>query len=285
MIRSLKANELTEMYLTFVNAFSDYPVSFKLTKEHFVRKFVQKLNIDFPLSSGAFDYSGAMMAFIFTSVNHYNGKKTAYNGGTGVRPNHRGQRITQSMYEYLIPKFKSEQISQCVLEVLTQNKKAIKVYQNIGFEKTQLFKCFKLQSENIISRKSPAVDLEIFNVNTPNFATYRKFNSYTPSFLDSSKLLVHNLANETIVEARFEGNCVGYAIFQPSIGRISQIAVQSTMRNMGVGSALIKYIFETSAQKALTILNVSDQANESLQFFEKMGFENQIDQYEMTLTL
>lgn len=284
-IRSLKANELTDMYLTFLDAFSDYPISFKLSKEHFVRKFVQKLNIDFPLSSGTYDYSGALTGFIFTSINHYNGQKTAYNGGTGVRPRHRGQRLTQSMYEFLIPKLKDEHVTQCVLEVLSQNDRAIKTYERIGFEKTQYFKCFKLQSESIPVTRLPSIDLELFNVHTPDFKSYDKFNTYAPSFLDSSKLLMHNLANETIVEARYESNCVGYAIFQPSIGRISQIAVDPKIRGMGVGSNLIKYIYDTSAQKALTILNVSDKAEETLKFFIKMGFENELDQFEMILAV
>lgn len=284
-IRSIKANELTEMYLTFLDAFSDYPVSFKLSKEHFVRKFVQKLNIDFHLSSGTFDYSGAMMAFIFTSVDYYLNKKTAYNGGTGVRPRYRGQKITQSMYEFLIPLFKREQITQCVLEVLVENTKAIKTYEKIGFEKSQVFKCFKLASGKLNAVKAPSVNLEIFNVNTPNFNTYNKFNNYFPSFLDSSKLLIHNLANETVVEARHQGACVGYAIFQPSIGRISQVGVDPDKRNMGIGSSLIKYIFDTSNQKSLSILNVSDQAVDTLQFFENIGFKNELDQYEMVLEI
>lgn len=284
-VRSLKAQEVTDMYLTFLDAFSDYPVSFKLSKAHFVRKFVQKLNIDFHLSAGTYDYSGAMLGFIFTSIDSYNGKKTAYNGGTGVRPRHRGNRLTQNMYEFLIPKLKDEQVNQCVLEVLTQNEKAIKVYENIGFEKSQLFKCFKLPIERITIPKSPDLDLQIYNVNIPDFHTYDKYNSYHPSFLDSSKMLSYNLPNETIVEARYGGECVGYAIFQPSIGRISQIGVDPKKRQMGIGSSLIKYIFDTSVQKSLSILNVNHEAKETLKFFTKMGFENQLDQFEMTMNL
>ena len=284
-IRNLKANEVTEMYLTFLDAFSDYPVPFRLSKEQFVRKFVHKLNIDFPLSCGAFDYSGALIAFIFTSINYYQGRKTAYNGGTGVRPSYRGNKLVQKMYDILIPKLKEAGISQSVLEVLVQNERAIKIYEKVGFKQSQLLKCFKLNSEVLTPTDKLKVRLEIFNVNSPNFQTYDRFNSYTPSFLDSSKMLLHNLANETVVEARHEGNCVGYAIFQPSTGRISQIGVDASTRQMGIGSALIKYVYETSTQKALTILNVSDQARETLSFFERLGFVNELDQYEMTLNL
>ncbi|MEL7002153.1 MAG: GNAT family N-acetyltransferase, partial [Bacteroidota bacterium] len=262
-VRNLKAGELTDMYLTFLDAFSDYPVSFQLSKEHFVRKFVQKLNIDFPLSSGVYDYSGALEAFIFTSVNFYQGKRTAYNGGTGVRPRKRGNRLTQAMYEFLIPKFKREGIYQCVLEVLTQNSTAIKAYEGIGFERTQVFKCFTLRSEHLNSGNYPKVALELFNVNQPDFNTYEKFSDYSPSFLDSSNLLRHNLANEIVVEARHDGTCVGYAVFQPSIGRISQSHL-----------VLIQLIFKTHFLKEIQGFNCICTNVQNGQGFLGAGIKN-----------
>lgn len=282
-LRSLKPLDLTEMYIAFLDAFSDYPVSFKLTKEQFVRKFVEKLKIDFSLSIGAYDYD-ALTGFIFTSVNHYEGKLTAYNGGTGVRPNYRGNKLTIQMYDYLKPLLRERKIKQCVLEVLTENTRAIKAYEQVGFESTKYFKCFKLSQTPTKSRDSNFT-LNIFSKSYPDWHTYEKFSEYNPSFLDSQQMILSNLANEEIIEAHHENQCVGYAIFQPSFGRISQIGVHPDFRNKGIGSAIIAYIYDRSLQKNLTVININKEAKNTIAFFSHIGFENQLNQYEMVLTL
>jgi ribosomal protein S18 acetylase RimI-like enzyme len=285
-IKPLRPLDLTEMYLTFLDAFADYPVPFKLTKEQFVRKFVQKLKIDFNLSVGAFSYDGAMAGFIFSTVNYYEGKLTSYNGGTGVRARYRGQQLTSRMYEYLTPLLKKQSIKQCVLEVLTSNARAIKAYENIGFEKTRLFKCYNLSKKppKLNKKDNLSID-ELITVKYPNWDAYEKFFDHQPSFLDSTRMITDNLANETIIEARSQDQCVGYAIYQPSFGRISQVGIDRNMRRKGIGAAIINYIYQSSNQKSLTVVNVNDEAESTKLFFESLGFENQVDQYEMILSL
>lgn len=281
-LRSLKPLDLTEMYIAFLDAFSDYPVAFKLTKEQFVRKFVEKLKIDFALSIGAYDYD-ALSGFIFTSVNHYNGKLTAYNGGTGVRPAYRGNKLTTQMYNYLVPLLQERKIKQCVLEVLTENKKAINAYKQVGFVPTKYFKCFKLSTS--LLKRPLDLSLDIFSIARPDWHVYEKFSDYTPSFLDSPQMITSNLANEEVIEAHTENKCVGYAIFQPSFGRISQLGVHPHFRNKGIGSAMIAYMHNRSLQKELTVINIDKEAADTLNFFSRIGFDNQLDQYEMVLSL
>lgn len=284
-MKALKPVDLTEMYITFLDAFSDYPIPFKLTKEQFVRKFVQKLKIDFGLSSGAYNYDGSLAGFIFTAINYYEGQLTAYNGGTGVRPRYRGFRLTTQMYEYLIPLFQEKNIKQCVLEVLTSNSRAIKAYEGIGFVKTKLFKCYVLNENQPSFKDVKAKSFEIIQVKYPNWNLYERFCDYQPSFLDSSRMIADNLANETIIEARENDVCIGFAIFQPNFGRISQIGIEHSNRRNGIGSGLMEYIYESSVIKKLTIINVNDEASGTKEFFSSLGFENQIDQYEMIMPL
>lgn len=283
-IRSLKPTDLTEMYIAFLDAFSDYAIPFRLTKEQFVRKFVEKLKINFALSAGAFAYDDTLAGFIFTTVNYYEGKLTAYNGGTGVRPAYRGYKATAKMYDFLVPMFRERKIRQCVLEVLTNNRRAIRSYGAIGFQKTKYYSCFKLENKDF-KVQPPAIPLEIFSVKFPNWDVYEVFAEQNPSFLDSSLMINDNLANETIIEAHYEGRCIGYAIYQPAFGRISQIGVAPEMRGKGVGANIVQYIFATCQQKSLTVINVEKSAATTQNFFLNLGFLNQIDQYEMILSL
>lgn len=282
-VRNLRPSDLDQMFLGFMDAFDDYPVQFRMTKEQFVRKFVQKLKIDFKLSCGVFD-DDRLVGFIFSTVNYYENKLTAYNGGTGVIQAYRGKKITKQLYSFLIPKFKEKGVEQGALEVLASNDRAINTYLSLGFEKSKQFACFKL------NQKEPKYPLggqivSIKPVIKPDWYVYEKFHSYSPSFLDSPLMINQNLSNESVIEANLQGKCVGYAIYQPALGRIGHIAVDESVRRSKIGSSLIQYIFETSKNKNLTMINVNDEAQETINFFDSLGFERYIDQYEMTLKL
>lgn len=280
-IRSLTPKDLNEMYFAFLDAFSDYPVSFRLNKEQFVRKFVEKLKIDFPLSLGAFDYQ-ALAGFIFTSVNYYENKLTAYNGGTGVRPNFRGRKITNQMYKHLIPKLKEQGVKQCVLEVLMQNEHAIKVYKSIGFFESRILLSFILKDE-ILEGNKGSLKLEVLKSYQPDWNMYESFWDYHPSFLDSIGMIMENLANEEIIEVRYEEETVGYVIYQPALGRLSQIAVRKDMRGKNIGTNLMKQVYQGSYTQRLSVINVQEDDEGMIKFLEKLGFDNQLNQYEMIL--
>jgi len=280
--RSLQAEDLTDMYLAFLAAFSDYPISFQLTKNQFVRKFVKKLNIDFELSIGAFHQNDTLAGFIFTSVSEYQNKLTAYNGGTGVRPKYRGNKLTYHLYDYLLPKLKERAIEQCVLEVLVDNERAIKAYNNIGFKKVSLLKCFKA-TDRSLREATPSIDHEIVSVYSPNWETYKFYSDRNASFLDTNTLVDKNLDLEQISEVHVENECVGFIIFQPSTGRIGQFALSGPYRSKGLGLSLLNHVYHNSEQKSLTVLNVNEEAKEIIGFLEYIGFENQINQYEMVL--
>ena len=282
-IRCLSPKDLNVMYFSFLDAFGSYPIPFRLNKEQFVRKFVQKLKISFPLSAGAFDYD-AMAGFILTSVCTYNGKLTAYNGGTGVRPSFRGNRLTSRMYDFLIPRFKEHGVKQCILEVLIGNSFAIKAYESIGFKKECILSCFKLQEE-MPYKKLAADNLEIRKISKPNWILYEEFQDFHTSYLDSTEMINQNLLNEDFIEARIDEEILGYAIYQPGFGRLSQLAVKTCRRRQGIGSAIMRYILSTSRNKELTVINVNEDDVALIKFLEALKFQNHLNQYEMRMQL
>ena len=282
-IRSLDEKDLPEMFRAFKSAFSDYSVPFDLSEEQFLRKFVDKLNINFMLSAGAYS-DDRMAGFIFSSINKYEGLFTAYNGGTGVLPEYRGKGITYRMYDYLLPLFHKEAVAQCILEVLTSNQKAINVYKNIGFQITRNFKCYKFNPASPVSDKENIL-VQVRRVESPDWKTYTKFFDYIPSYLDSRAIIQNNISNEVIIEAELDEKTVGYAIFQPIAGRISHLAVDTEHRGNGIGSMLLRRIYTDSLNKSLTMLNVLEEASNVHGFLIKSGFENDIDQYEMRMRI
>lgn len=283
MIRSLGLEDLDTMYAAFKYAFSDYPIHFKLSREHFRKKFVDNLDINFPFSAGAF-YSETLVGFIFTSSSQYEGKRTAYNGGTGVIPEFRGNGLVQKMFKYLLPMFTENEFQQCILEVLVNNHAAIKVYKKIGFVKTRDYKCFKLNPLNFTVGEV-STDIVIQQITNPDWDRIIKYLDYIPSYLDSLEMINKNIKNETILEAFFNSQPAGYAIYQPATGRICQIAVEKSFRNRGIGKALMLHIYHHSDTKLLTIINVDCKSESMLIFLLNIGFVNQFDQYEMRLII
>jgi ribosomal protein S18 acetylase RimI-like enzyme len=283
IIRSLNYLDIPAMHRAFLCAFSDYTLDFNLTEEKFVKKFVEKLNIDFDLSAGAF-VDNEMVGFIFTSAGMYQGKLSAYNGGSGVIPEYRGRNLTVQLYHFLIKKFKEAGVQQCVLEVLTYNKPAIKSYSKVGFKRNRLLKCFKLELGELNQSKANS-QVVIERKFAPNWELYNSFASIRTSFLDQTYLLARNMANETLLEAYVDGDCVGFAIYQGDLGRISQFGVKKEYRRKGIGAAMFLYMLNHCDTKYLTVLNIDDKDDGTKKFLKKIGFLNKVDQYEMIYKL
>lgn len=281
-IKTLEPELLTDMYLTFLDSFSDYQIPFKLNKKQFVDKFVKKLQIDFDYSVGVWDEKQGMVAFIFTSISTYQTKITAYNGGTGVRPSARGHGLVRKMYDFLIPLLKKKGVQQCVLEVLVQNEQALRAYESVGFTKSNHFKCYKLEKPDLRFAKLSNVSFAVRS--TPQTALYTTFIDDSASFLDT---LIFNddLDRVKVIEAYDKNKCIGYLIYQPGFSRINHLAVSPIYRRSGVATGLVNELILQEEVEHITVLNVAEDSQTLNAFFKKMGFENQLNQFEMKLPL
>tara|TARA_R110002096_G_scaffold242109_2_gene434098 strand:+ start:1246 stop:2106 length:861 start_codon:yes stop_codon:yes gene_type:complete len=281
-IRPLQHNDLRQMHRSFLEAFSEYPVPMQLSYSLFKKRMLGKLNIRFDLSFGAFS-GQKLVGFIFHSLNEYKGITSIYNGGTGVIPGHRGNRLTRQLYLAFREKA-GTQAKRCVLEVITVNEVAIKVYEEIGFRKVGFYNCYKLNKI-----------LEPSNLNQEEFLIacgslsrkdlYQQLDSVETSFSDTFDQLAYNAASETFVECRSGGRVVGYIIFQAQSGRITRMAVDASLRRKGIGTRLVYEAYIQSGKKNLTAINIPEAAKDIAGFLLNAGFENQVDQWEMELTL
>ncbi|MFT6865506.1 MAG: ribosomal protein S18 acetylase RimI-like enzyme [Cyclobacteriaceae bacterium] len=273
-------NKLPELFKAFVSAFAENTVNFKPTIEEFRRRVFEKLNVEKSISELLIHDSDGVVGFMLHSTGIYNGVRTAYNGGMGIIPSHRGNKISQPMYENLFTEFRKQEINKVALEVITTNKPAICLYESLGFRYKRQLKCFRL-----IDKIEPAqskIEIKSSEVLKPD---YHSFWSYQTTFLDSNNQLAHNLKNETILEGYLNGHLAGYIIFQPTIGRISQLAIHPESRGHGVGKLLILKAREKSLQKNLTVMNIPEEEESSIKALQKIGFKNEVDQYEMELII
>jgi len=272
------------LHQAFLQAFADYSITINLDANQFQRRFLEKLQLDFEHSAVAV-HGNQIVGFIFNHVGEYEGKKTAYNGGTGVVPEFRGKGLTAKMYDFLLPKLKDANVDQCLLEVITTNLKAKHLYKKIGFIETKLYRCYKFNPENYTVFDWNMADVMVYGQKEPEWQVYKNFKDREPSYLDRDIMIKNNLKNEKVIEAVANGQVLGYAMYQKANGRLSQIAIHPQYRDMGIGKWLLSNIYRESYNKRLSILNIDDEYKPLNAFFKALGFNNEINQHEMIMTL
>ncbi len=277
---SYSQKHLADLHISFNRAFSDYLTNFQPTLEQFERRIHNKLNIFNDLSKVAWQGS-EIVGFVLHTLNYYQGKLTLYNGGTGVIPSFRKQKVASILFEETMKTaLKWPDKIECVLlEVIHNNHKAISLYESFGFGFNRELQCFMLDGK-VNSQNSQIIIKQSFEFKEE----YKAHLAFEPSFLDSSNQVVHNLVNETILEAWRNSQLVGHIIFNSNLGRISQLAVNPRDRNHGVGKRMVAKAQELSTNK-LSLLNLPSDEIETITALEAIGFRNDLTQFELQLSL
>ncbi|NQZ74806.1 MAG: GNAT family N-acetyltransferase [Ekhidna sp.] len=273
-IRPIFENDFDKLYSSFKIAFSENEVSFEPSKEDFQYRLNKKLIYSEDISACCWD-GDEMTGFILHASNIYQGIPTAYNGGTGVLPGFRNQRTAEGMYEYLIPRIQQKFLARILLEVVENNEKAIALYEKIGFIFKRRFHCYKMLEP---FKSTSTFQVEDGDISEVNFS----FNDFEPSFIDSSEHL--KIGAEKVLVAKDGGVLLGYIVFQPHLGRISQLAVDRLSRQKGVGEALLRGA-QGRTSKPLSIMNIPEDEVGFDSFLKRCGFVNQVNQFEMELII
>lgn len=272
--RLLDDSDFDSLYKTFNLAFSGYAVKLQPTLEEFHHRIRNKLHLDRDISAAAFD-GDEMVGFIVHASNIYQGIPTAYNGGTGVLPGFRNQRTAEQLYSFLIPRIQAKFLARILLEVIDTNELAIKLYEKIGFTFKRRFLCYKQTSRISLE---PSITIKEGTISDVDFS----FMDFDSSFMDSEEHL--SLGNESVLLAYRNDDLAGYIIYQPHLGRISQMAVSRLFRHERIGESLIAEL-QKKCDKTLTIMNIPEDEVGFDAFLKKCGFENQVNQFEMELII
>lgn len=158
-ITTLEHTVFSEIMDCFLASFADYYVP--MPKDHnYYKKRWETAGLNYHLSYGVFD-DDVLVAFALHAVDVRAGDKTAFNTGTGVLANYRGQRLVQQLYEFALDDFKKQGIKKITLEVIQENRKAIRAYQKVGFSIERELLCYKASIGNtkMDKLKLKAVDI------------------------------------------------------------------------------------------------------------------------------
>jgi len=77
---------------------------------------------------------GEPVGLVLSGVRTIDGKKVAWNGGTGVATEFRRQGVGRKLMEALLSLYREEGVDIATLEAFRQNEKAIALYQQMGYK-------------------------------------------------------------------------------------------------------------------------------------------------------
>ncbi len=277
--RFLSMNDFPVLHRTLLEAYSDYFIPFQLSEAQFENHIAQNA-VDLKLSVGAFN-DNRMVGFTLNGFGVWNNKQTAYDAGTGVIPAYRSKGIGNRMFEFLIPKLREIGIEQILLEVISQNEKAIGLYRKLGFEETR--KLISYDRRNIDNFTSKVQDdIKIREINNPDWKLLKTFWDGNPSWQQSSEALERSLIKKMFFGAFLGEKCVGYGIASSTKGFISQLAVDPNYRKQRIASNILAEIeIKIGNNKQLCFSNVDLNLAGTITFLQNTGFEETLSQFEM----
>jgi ribosomal protein S18 acetylase RimI-like enzyme len=271
----------------FNEAFADYQVKMTFTLDDLRAMHVRR-GVSYPESLGAFD-GERLVGFIFNGAGPWEGRRCAYDAGTGVLPSHRGIGLSKDLAAKARNFLAALGFQRWLLEVLVENEKAIRTYEGAGFQRTRRFTCPEgrvlhaaPRAEAACTRASVALR-DLGHRDTARFAAFR---AWEPSW-QNSDASVARTPEPLVALGAFEPGTAdpcGYVVANAK-GSICQLAVRPEARRRGVGTALLCGLAARTPEAKLRYINIQSDDAATLGLLAALGIGSSLDQWEMLLEL
>lgn len=277
-IKSLGGIDFDTIFQAFSHTFADYEVQLNKIQ---LQTMLKRRGWNPDLSFAAFD-ENKIVAFTLNGIGNFNGVATAYDTGTGTLKDYRGKGLATRVFEYSIPYLRKTGIKQYLLEVLQHNSKAVSVYKNIGFEVTREFNYFIKENKEINNEiRTSNSSYLIKQIDIENFTSVADFWDFYPSWQNSFES-IKRAVDDFICLGVFTGNSlIGYCIFEPASGDITQIGVSKQNRRKGIASLLLKEILRLNKNNTVKIVNTETSCSSITNFLKSRNIEVTGMQFEM----
>lgn len=269
---NLSEEPFDEIVNCFLSAFEDYYFRMPSNIDYYRERW-KAAKVDFKFSYGMFD-GGKLVGFIIHAIDKRAGMLTAFNTGTGVIPEYRGQRIVKSIYEYALLDLSQNGIEKSTLEVITKNDIAIRSYESVGFKICKKYKCY---AGNIEIETVDQFDLEEIAFKNVDWEKLPNQQFYSWDFQKETILE----GNYTFFQVLHKQEPESFFIINPENQYLAQFDLLNT-ENRG-WQRLFAAIQQVSSK--IRIINVDDRLQHKLENIRLIGLENSIDQYEMELEI
>ncbi|MEH7356520.1 GNAT family N-acetyltransferase [Neobacillus drentensis] len=125
---------IEDILIAWNKGFEGYFVQMDMTAELFFNRMVNE-GLSLNHSIVAFDREEPI-AIVLNGFRMIDGKKTAWNGGTGIATNYRGKGVSILLMEEVLKIYAEEDIEMATLEAIKENVRAIRLYEKFGYSIT-----------------------------------------------------------------------------------------------------------------------------------------------------
>lgn len=279
-IRSLKDTSKSAIFAAFEKAFAEYEVQ---VNRYQFETMIKRRGFCPELSFAAFE-GDEILSFTLNGVGQYNGLFTAYDTGTGTIAEHRGKGLSKRIFEYSLPLLRQAGVKQYLLEVLQHNNVAVELYRSSGFEVIREFNYFVGEWDNL-KLEGTNGGCQIKEGSLEQCFNHSSFMDFSPSWQNSMESVMRESENFIGVIAYIETEVVGFVIFEPSSGDITQLAVNVKYRREGVATSLLRYISKKSATRTFKMVNTHASCSSINEFWKSLGVNITGSQFEMVKSI
>jgi ribosomal protein S18 acetylase RimI-like enzyme len=281
---TLEDTPLPDIHAAFCRAFADYQVQFEMPLWRY-ESMLRRRGYAPHLSMGAF-HRDELVGFLLNGVRDWQGRRTAYDTGTGVVPEHRRKGVTKRMFKELMLPLRDDKVTLYLLEVLKENLPAVKLYTKQGFKAIRGLTCYAAPKRYLSPGIGCDVEIKELPVRGLDWQVASKFWDFVPSWQNSTDSVLAASAELAAVGAYMnEEELVGYGIIEPRTGDLPQLAVRWDYRDQGVGRAILDELVALTEGERVSVVNVEEGAKGPRGFVEHLGFEVFTEQFEMVLDL
>ncbi|WP_164491709.1 GNAT family N-acetyltransferase [Staphylospora marina] len=273
-----------EMVRLWNRSFSDYYSNMTLDVAAFNARLSREgLSPDHSLIAGV---KGEPVGFVLNGIREVRGRREAWNGGTAVLPEFRGQGVGRRLMEETILLYRGEGVQRATLEAISVNERAISLYRSHGYRVVDVIRVFQTDSfrmsghpdggERVLIRKGQpeaAGRLPFYRHDAP-------WQSHWMSAVEGEAL---------IVEAE-NGESIGYALVRRNRNE-SGVCTRISVTDLGVrpdrpdrvdiARTLLKEAFSDHPEVPGVVLHVSDKASWLSGLLEESGFKVMAEQVYM----
>jgi ribosomal protein S18 acetylase RimI-like enzyme len=180
----------------------------------------------------------------------------------------------------MLPRLRSLGLNQYLLEVLSNNEPAVKLYQRLGFRQSRRLAVFRSPVALKPDKRAPGV--EIREIEPPDWGWYQTFWDGYPSWQNSIAAINRLTGGRFIAGAFIADECVGYGVMTPATGNVLQLAVANGHRRKGIGSLILTTLQEqVPSGEPLKVNNIDFELTSAVAFYEASGFKLALSQNEM----
>ena len=277
-IKSLEKTSFDTIYKAFSQAFAEY--EFQRNKEE-LQTMLKRRRFNPDLSFAAFD-GDEIVAFTLNGIGLFNGIPTAYDTGTGTLKAYRGKGLATQIFEYSIPYLREAKVEQYLLEVLQHNTNAVSVYLNLGFETTREFNYFIRKNEDVHHEINIVeIPCSIKPIEIEKLSAMSDFLDFHPSWQNSFESIRRTSEDFVSLGAFIGQKLVGYCVFEPVEGDITQIAVNKQYRRKGIATLLLHEIIKLNKKDTIKVVNTDVLCTSITDFLKTKNMTVAGKQFEM----